>query len=366
MKIITGKRKRAQKCIVYGPEGIGKTTFASQFPNPVFIDTEGSTDHLDVARTDKPTSWTMLIAYIKEFINMPGGYQTLVIDTIDWAEQLCVEHICAKHHKQGIEDFGYGTGYVYVREEMGRFLNLLDEVIAAGMHVVMTAHAQIRKFEQPDELGAYDRFELKLGKKTGSQTSPLIKEWADMVLFANYKNEIITTSDTKKKKATGGKRVMYASHSPAWDAKNRHGLPDMMPFDYTQIAHVIPTDVIGETLINELPQNQSEEVKTAVLEETGVITPMAPQNEHTEPPINKKEESQTEDIPIVETKIPKPLKDLMVKDSITLDQLQNVIVERGKYPAGTPFENYDPAFIQGWVIPNWEHIVKFVQAKEGK
>lgn len=364
MKIITGKRKRAQKCILYGTEGIGKTTFASHFPNPVFIDTEGSTDHLDVARTDKPSSWTMLISYVKEFANMPGGYQTLVIDTVDWAEQLCVEYICAKHHKNGIEDFGYGTGYVYVREEMGRFLNLLDEVIAAGMHVVLTAHSQIRKFEQPDEMGAYDRFELKLGKKTGSQTSPLIKEWADMVLFANYKNEIITASDTKKKKATGGKRVMYASHSPAWDAKNRHGLPDMMPFDYEQIRHVIPDDILGETLAKELTKNQDESVQKAVLEETGVITSTTNEIEYTGD-LTKKEPI-TEEVTFVETNIPKPLKDLMIKDSITLDQLQNVIVERGKYPAGTPFENYDPAFVTGWIIPNWEHIVKFVKEKDGK
>ena len=101
MNITTGKRKRAQKCVVYGTEGIGKTTFASHFPSPVFIDTEGSTDHLDVARTEKPTSWTMLISFVKEFAMMPGGYQTLVIDTVDWAEQLCVEHICAQHQKEG-------------------------------------------------------------------------------------------------------------------------------------------------------------------------------------------------------------------------------------------------------------------------
>ena len=67
MNITTGKRKRAQKVVVYGTEGIGKTTFASHFPSPVFIDTESSTDHLDVARTDKPTSWQMLISFVKAY-----------------------------------------------------------------------------------------------------------------------------------------------------------------------------------------------------------------------------------------------------------------------------------------------------------
>ena len=73
--------------------------------------------------------------------------------------------------------------------------------------MVLTAHAQIRKFEQPDELGAYDRWELKLGKKTSSQTSPLIKEWADMLLFANYKTFSVAVDDKgKKRKAQGGEQ----------------------------------------------------------------------------------------------------------------------------------------------------------------
>lgn len=353
MQISTGKRKRAQKVVVYGVEGIGKSTFAAQFPNPLFIDTEGSTDHMDVARTEKPTSWVMLQSFIKEIIEMPMTYQTLVIDTIDWAEALCVQYICDKHQKTGIEDFGYGNGYVFVREEMGRFLNLLDEVIERGLNVVLTAHAQIRKFEQPDELGAYDRFELKLGKKTASQTSPLIKEWADMVLFANYKNEIITTQ-TNKKKATNGKRLMYATHNPAWDAKNRHGLPDVMPFDYEQIAHVIPTDIIGNQFIKEVEAADDSLVTPEVREEIAAIK-------------QEQEGTITEITPpepeFVETPIFKPLKDLMIKDGITLDQVTTVVSERkpGLYPKGTPFENYDHSFVTGWIIPNWENIVKLVK-----
>ena len=95
MKITRGKIASAQKVVVYGPEGIGKSTFAARFPEPLFIDTEGSTKNMDVARLDKPTSWTMLknqIAYVKA---NPNVCKTLVIDTIDWAEQLCLSDICA-------------------------------------------------------------------------------------------------------------------------------------------------------------------------------------------------------------------------------------------------------------------------------
>ena len=203
MQITRGRKARAQKVVIYGPEGIGKSSFASQFPDPVFIDTEGSTDNMDVARLDKPTSWAMLkneIAFIKANTD---ACKTLVIDTIDWAEQLAVDYVCAQHQKNGIEDFGWGKGYTYVQEEIGRLLNSLSELVDNGINVILTAHAQIKKFEQPDEMGSYDRYELKLGQKTSSKTAPLVKEWADMVLFANYKT-IVMTTDTGKKKAQGG------------------------------------------------------------------------------------------------------------------------------------------------------------------
>ena len=188
MNITRGVQSRAQKTVIYGPEGVGKSQLASQFPEPLFIDTEGSTGNMDVARLDKPTSWTMLMNQIAFVKSNPTVCKSLVIDTIDWAERLCIEHICASHNKKGIEDFGYGNGYTYVSEEFGRLLNRLQELVDIGVNVVLTAHAQIKKFEQPDEMGAYDRWELKLGKKTTSQTAPLVKEWCDLLLFCNYKN----------------------------------------------------------------------------------------------------------------------------------------------------------------------------------
>ena len=86
-------------------------------------------------------------------------------------------------------------------------------MIEVGINVVLTAHMQMRKFELPNEGGSFDRYELKLGKKTSSQTAPLVKEWADMLLFANYKTIVIAQDkDGKKCKAAGGERVMYTTH----------------------------------------------------------------------------------------------------------------------------------------------------------
>lgn len=231
--ITKGKIETAKKVVQYGPEGIGKSTLASCYPAPVFIDVEGSTKELDVARYPTPQTWNDIITYVNDFAeSMPG--KTLVIDTADWAEQLCIAQVCIDQGVKGIESVGYGKGYVYLAEKFQELLRKCDDLIEQGVNVVFTAHAQMRKFEQPDEMGAYDRWEMKLSKKV----SPLLKEWADIVLFCNYKTDVITDSKTQSKKATGGKRVMYASHHPCWDAKNRYGLPDVMPMEFSQIKHL--------------------------------------------------------------------------------------------------------------------------------
>ena len=232
--ITSGTIAAPVKTVLYGPEGIGKSTFAAQFPAPVFIDTEGGTKRLNVARLPAPTSWAMLLDEVAEVSrgNVPCG--TLVIDTADWAERLCIDAVCARAKVKGIEDFGYGKGYTYAKEEFGKLLDALEEVLNTGHNVVVLAHAAITKFEQPDAVGNYDRWTMK----TSKQVAPLLREWCDMLLFANYKTvvEKAGSAPNAKNKASGGRRVLYTSHHPCWDAKNRFGLPEELPFEYASIA----------------------------------------------------------------------------------------------------------------------------------
>jgi hypothetical protein len=216
--------------VLYGPEGIGKSTLASQFPSPIFIDLEHGTDTMDIARTDTPKTFNDVLTLMTMILE-EDEFKTVVIDTADKLEQLITAHVLEAHHLNSIEDAGYGKGYTYIAEEFVRFLRKCGELIDAGKNVVIVAHAMMRKFEQPDEMGAYDRWELKLSKKA----APLVKEWADMVLFLNYKTTVVTDEKTKSKKARGGKRVMYATHHPAWDAKNRFGLDDELDMDFDAI-----------------------------------------------------------------------------------------------------------------------------------
>ena len=344
MEITRGKIQGAKKTVIYGPEGIGKSTFASKFPDPVFIDTEGSTKDMDVARLPRPTSWTMLMEEIQYIKSNPATCRTLVIDTIDWAEQLCVEHVCALHNKKGIEDFGYGNGYVYTKEEFGRFLNRLEDVVEAGVNVVLTAHAQMRKFEQPDEMGAYDRWELKLGKKTSSQTSPLVKEWADMLLFCNYKTySVAVDKEGKKHKAQGGKRVMYTAHHPCWDAKNRYGLPEESEFDYGVIAGIIEqkTEKSSETRqpdkvapVEQQKQQESDfmTIPEDIDEEIPFDTDPEPSKKEPDkkPAAPNTDPSQSEVFHINDY-IPKALQDLMYPNLVSEEE-EMCIRDRFNYP----------------------------------
>lgn len=363
MEIIKGKIPCAKKVLVYGPEGIGKSTFAARFPEPLFIDTEGSTKEMDVSRTPVPSSWTMLLDQISYVKQHPDICRTLVIDTLDWAEQICVTHICNKHGKTGIEDFGYGNGYVYAKEEFGNLLNRLTEIVNAGIHVVLTAHAQMRKFEQPDEMGAYDRWELKLGKKTTSQTSPLVKEWADMVLFANYKTFSVAVDDKgKKHKAQGGARIMYTAHHPCWDAKNRYGLPDEMPFDYAGIAHIIEApvgqvqDQAGTALENKGigKDTESSAQDNGSWKDVPAITDLTGEK-------SEKEDMQKLFMGSDPDHVPQALKDLMQEHHVSEWDIQNVVAAKGYYPSTTLIEKYDPGFIQGVLVGAWDKVYSMIK-----
>ena len=355
MEIISGKIQKALKVVVYGPEGIGKSTFASHFPKPVFIDTEGSTNGMDVDRTQKPTSWELLNSYVKEIAGSKK-YRTIVIDTIDWAEQLCINSICDKHNKTGIEDFGYGNGYVYEREEFGRFLNLLQEVVDSGINVVLTAHAQIKKFEQPEEMGAYDRWELKLGKKTGSQISPLVKEWADMVLFANYKiHSVAVDKDGKKHKAQGGKRVMYTTHNPCWDAKNRQNLPDEMDFDYSGIAFLFENAENTQVRQPVTTALKKPEPRRIILEEE------LPKENIKETIGDLKDYEPVEKRLVIPDDIPPELADLMKQYKVDEKEIRQVVSDEGFCPVDMPISNYPPDFIAGCLVAQWQDVYKKVE-----
>lgn len=354
MQITKGKRARAQRVVIYGPEGIGKSSLAAQFPNPLFIDTEGSTDNMDVTRADKPTSWTMLMNHIAFVKANPTICQTLVIDTIDWAEALALAHICSEHNKKGIEDFGWGSGYTYLIQEIGRLLDRLQELIELGINVVLTAHAQVKKFTKPDELGGYDRYELKLSnKKTETNISAKVKEWADMVLFLNYKTFIVTDDKTNKQKAQGGQRVMYTTHSPSWDAKNRHNLPEELPMDFAGIAHIFVTTVA---------QEQPAQMSVPASQPTQSLPVQEQQSQADPKPAVQQTAQGAGQATGISPLIPQSLRDLMTSSQVTQDEVLQATYVNGIYPLGTPVEAIDAGYWE-YMVTVWDKVLAVINTK---
>ena len=376
LKIHTGKAGGALKVVVYGPEGIGKSTLAAHFPRPVFIDTEGSTRHMDVSRTDKPSSWTMLMEQVQYIRSDPGVCSTLVIDTADWAEQLCIASICADKKLSGIEDMGYGKGYVYLAEEFGRLLNLLEEIVGRGVHVVLTAHAMMRKFEQPDEMGAYDRWELKLQKKT----SALVKEWSDLLLFANYKTLSVATDDKGKKfKAQGGRRVIYTSHHPCWDAKNRLGLPEELPLDFSALAQYIGAGTAPSAPMTPPPAPPAPpppppaQASAPAPAPAPAGTSAAPQPAPPPPPPPAPDPApapapapapQEDAKPQDNAEALKALRDLRLANGVDDYHVQAAFAARGYFPEQTPLENLPADFIQGVLVGAWAQVYNWIKAND--
>lgn len=231
LKITKGPRKTAVRAVLYGTEGIGKSELATLLPRPLVLDAEGSTNQLDCERSDL-TTWAETLGALATLGSTAHDYQTVVIDTADWIERFAIEDLLRRHGKKSIEDFGFGKGYTMLAEEFARIFPLCDAIIGKGVHVVFLAHAKVVRQSPPDQTDGFDRYELKLSK----QCSPLLKEWSEMLLFANFRLQIVEGTDGKLKAQGGKERVLYTTHSAAWDAKNRYDLPESLPMPRGTLA----------------------------------------------------------------------------------------------------------------------------------
>lgn len=230
-----GVHQRPQRVIIYGPEGVGKSTLAAGFPSPVLLDTEQGSSHIDVARLDC-RSYGDVINAIEELKQGGHGFQTVIIDSIDWCERLLVDAFLKDHNKRSnaslksIEDFGYGKGYKMIEPVAMDLLSRLNTLMSAGMNVVLVGHSRRVKFEMPETAGTYDKHELNLSKFV----APLVKEWADAMIFCNF---VVTVQDGKGH--GGNQRMVYTSPSAPWEAKNRHGMPAIMAMDAGEISSLL-------------------------------------------------------------------------------------------------------------------------------
>jgi DNA polymerase III delta prime subunit len=264
--VTRGKLRLPHLLLLYGPDGVGKSTFGSQAPSPIFLGPEKGTMNLDVARFPTPKSWQDVIQALDELANLSHEYKTLVIDTLDWLEPLCYAAICKKYETNSIEKAagGYGKGFREAFNEMVDFrhrLSFLRE--SKRMNIILLAHSKVTTFEDPTTEHGYSRYELKLQEGASVSIRAMWREYVDAVLFCNFE----TFSKGEGKQARGittRERKMWTERDAGFDAKNRFGLPFEMNLDYVEYdKHVNSTpeqksdDVIGR--IQELLKQVKDE-----------------------------------------------------------------------------------------------------------
>lgn len=237
-KVQTGVQKNSQMNVLYGPSGVGKTTFVSQFPNVLVLDIENGSKNLDLARltSDDIPTYEVLVQTTKDFLTEKHQYKSLVIDSITTLEHYINKSVCAENNVKELGEIAYGRGMAFAKERLKDYITLLKQVQSAGYDVWLIGHSLVKKFSDPTLLQQFDRFSIQ---GTESFSAEIIRQ-ADNVYFARNDIEVAIDKQTKKAKGIGGDvRTMYTRHNAAYDAKTRLNLPGELPFDYAEYTKAV-------------------------------------------------------------------------------------------------------------------------------
>jgi hypothetical protein len=234
--IQTGRENKPPRIMLYGQEGVGKSTFGASAPAPIFIQTEDGLGEIDCCKFPLAQSVEDVIIELTALRDEEHNFRTVVIDSLDWLERLIFDEICKEFGVRSIEkaDGGYGKGYVDALVHWRKVLALLDDLRnKRGMMVILLAHAKVERFEDPEN-AAYDRYSPRLHKHAAS----LVSEWVDTVLFATKRMRVSKDGDSRTIAAPigadGGERIIRTNGSPACIAKNRYGLPNEIPLSWDE------------------------------------------------------------------------------------------------------------------------------------
>ena len=232
--IQSGRENKPPRLMIYGQEGVGKSTLGATAPDAIFVQTEDGLGEIDCRKFPLAQNLGDVIAALTALRDEDHNFRTVVIDSLDWLERLIFDEVCKEFGVRSIEkaDGGFGKGYVDALVHWRKVLSLLDDLRnKRGMMVILLAHAKVERFEDPENT-AYDRYAPRLHKHAAS----LIAEWVDAVMFATKRMRVSKDGDTRSIAspigADGGERVLRTNGSPACIAKNRFSLPNEIPLSW--------------------------------------------------------------------------------------------------------------------------------------
>jgi hypothetical protein len=230
--ISKGRVVKPALVLIYGPDGVGKSTFGAEAPNPIFLGPEDGSANLDVARFDNIKTFSDVRSAIRKLLNGDHNYKTVVLDSIDWMEPQLWKEICEEAKVSLIEEAfgGYGKGYTRANQMWVQFMSELKQLREVKkMNIIAIAHSHVKPFNDPSQPLPYDRYMLKLNEKAAA----LWREFVDCVLFAQFEVVVKKDKNQQKAKAYGeDKRLLFSVRRPSFDAKNRYGIPFELPLSW--------------------------------------------------------------------------------------------------------------------------------------
>ena len=226
MKINKGKQAGPRKILLYGEEGVGKSSFAANAPRPIFLDIEDGLRDIDCEKTDPLGTLAEIINAISWLANTPHNYKTVAIDTLDWLEKVIHNEVASAAGKPTVGEIPFQRGYELAEKKWAFLLSGLAALHNKGMGVIVLAHSRIVKVDEPG-LPRYERLEPDLHHSSSS----MIREWCQDVLCARVRT-FTRAEDAgfgrERTIASGGKeRYLQTTKTAAAVAKNRvDGMPE--------------------------------------------------------------------------------------------------------------------------------------------